>query len=64
MTMRTIYYVLLFVSLLLLLFCANALRWLISKFRLALLSVSRGLSHRDPEWRGEAVLKESLPRRS
>ncbi len=44
MTMRTIYYVFLFVSLLLLLFCVNCCRWLISKVRLALHSIAKGHS--------------------
>jgi hypothetical protein len=48
MTMRTIYYVFLLVSLLLLLFCVNLCRWLISKVRFALHSVTRGLSGSAP----------------
>jgi hypothetical protein len=49
--MRTLYYVLLFACLLLLLFCANLVRWLISKFQLALLSIRRGPPSRSREWR-------------
>jgi hypothetical protein len=39
--MRALYYVLLFAFLLLVLFCVNLVRWLISKCQLALLSVRR-----------------------
>ncbi len=42
--MRTIYYVFLFVSLLLLLFCLNFVRWLFSRFQFALQSLHRGLA--------------------
>jgi len=49
--MRTVYYVLLFVCLLLLLLCVDLVRWLISKFLLALRSV-----HLDPPSRGRKTL--------
>jgi hypothetical protein len=49
--MRTVYYVLFFVCLLLLLICVNVVRWLISKLQLALRSVRRGLFSRGREWK-------------
>jgi hypothetical protein len=52
--MRTLYYVLLFVCLLLVLFCVNFVRWLISKSQLALLSVRLGPPPRGRGWRREA----------
>jgi hypothetical protein len=64
MIMRTIYYLLLFVGLLVILLCVNSLRWVISKLQLALLCVGRGLAHRGGEWSGEAAMKESPAPRS
>jgi hypothetical protein len=62
--MRTLYYVLLFVCLLLVLFCVNFVRWLVSKSQLALLSLRRWILPRSREWRRESPVKPSPSRRS
>jgi len=53
--MRTLYYVLLCVFLLLVLFCVNLVRWLISKSHLALLSVRLLFPRRSHPMGGESV---------
>lgn len=53
--MRTIYYVFLFVSLLLLLFFLNFVRWLFSSSQLALHSLHRGHSGIHPRAIGTAA---------
>jgi hypothetical protein len=57
MFMRTLYYVLRFAFLLLLLSCVNFVRWPIPKSQLALLSVRRWISRWRREWRSEAAMK-------
>ncbi len=61
--MRTLYYVLLFAFLLLVLFCLNLVRWAVSKVQLALVSVGRWPSPRSRGWRRESAMKENPSRR-
>ena len=55
--MRTVYYVLRFACLFLLLCCVNFARWLITRFQLALLGVRRWPPPRSREWRRESAAR-------
>ena len=57
--MRTVFYVLQFIVLLLLLFCINFVCWLIAKLQLGLRFVWRWPASRNRKWKTEHAMKAS-----